>query len=133
MRTRESVWQKHYNPNALFVRANFGCTLHRDLVDRLITSTKPLAKYKPEFDLLYECRKIHESLSNINASVLFYIFYEVVHFVVCLISIVINVCLIAEPNIVVIEKDCADIGKRNIEAQVICRFVEDSRCSEYGQ
>ncbi|XP_025413860.1 uncharacterized protein LOC112685991 isoform X4 [Sipha flava] len=66
MRTRESIWQKYYNRNALFVRANFGCTLHRDLVDRLITSTKPLANYKPEFDPLYECRKLHESLSNIN-------------------------------------------------------------------
>lgn len=69
MRTRESIWQKYYNRNALFVRANFGCTLHRDLVDRLITSTKPLAKYKPEFDPLYECRKLHESLSNINVGV----------------------------------------------------------------
>lgn len=71
MRTRESIWQKYYNRNALFVRANFGCTLHRDLVDRLIAATKPLAKYKPEFDPLYECRKLHESLSNINASVFF--------------------------------------------------------------
>lgn len=69
MRTRESIWQKYYNRNALFVRANFGCTLHRDLVDRLISSTKPLAKYRPEFDPLYECRKLHESLSNINVSV----------------------------------------------------------------
>ncbi|VVC43433.1 Hypothetical protein CINCED_3A003902 [Cinara cedri] len=66
MRTRESIWQKYYNRNALFVRANFGCTLHRDLLDRLISSTKPLAKYRPEFDPLYECRKLHESLSNIN-------------------------------------------------------------------
>lgn len=77
MRTRESIWQKYYNRNALFVRANFGCTLHRDLVDRLIAATKPLAKYKPEFDLLYECRKLHESLSNINASDFYelYIFF----------------------------------------------------------
>lgn len=75
MRTRESIWQKYYNRNALFVRANFGCTLHRDLVDRLIASTKHLAKYKPEFDLLYECRKLHESLSNINVSVFNFYFY----------------------------------------------------------
>lgn len=75
MRTRESIWQKYYNRNALFVRANFGCTLHRDLVDRLITSAKPLAKYKPEFDILYECRKLHESLSNINASVFIDLIY----------------------------------------------------------
>ncbi|KAL5244694.1 hypothetical protein ACI65C_012104 [Semiaphis heraclei] len=66
MRTRESVWQKYYNRNALFVRANFGCTLHRDLVDRLIASARPLAKYRPDFDPLYECRKLHENLSNIN-------------------------------------------------------------------
>ncbi|XP_050433042.1 uncharacterized protein LOC126840973 isoform X2 [Adelges cooleyi] len=66
MRTRESVWQKYYTRNALFVRANFGCTLHRDLVDRLVAASKPLAKHKPDFDPLYECRKLHESLSNIN-------------------------------------------------------------------
>lgn len=72
IRTRESIWQKYCHRNALFVRANFGCTLHRELVDRLIASTKPLAKYRPEFDMLYECRKLHESLSNINASVFIY-------------------------------------------------------------
>ncbi|XP_050539087.1 uncharacterized protein LOC126904254 isoform X2 [Daktulosphaira vitifoliae] len=66
IRTRESVLQKFYNRNALFVRANFGCTLHRDLVDRLITATKSLSKYRPDLDPLFECRKLHESLSNIN-------------------------------------------------------------------
>lgn len=101
MRTRESIWQKFYNRNALFVRANFGCTLHRDLVDRLIASAKPLAKYKPEFDPLYECRKLHESLSNINVSVS----------IICLLVCVNNFCLILESNIMVIKKDCSDTRK----------------------
>lgn len=103
MRTRESIWQKYYNRNALFVRANFGCTLHRDLVDRLITSTKPLAKYKPEFDLLYECRKLHKSLSNINVRVFFIHLY----------FFCIDKCtyFISESNIMVIKKDCKDIRK----------------------
>lgn len=110
IRTRESIWQKYCDRNALFVRANFGCTLHRELVDRLIASTKPLAKYRPEFDMLYECRKLHESLSNINASVFIYFITYLYIFFNCS-SMIIMFLIVEQPNIMVIKKDCSNFGK----------------------
>ena len=67
LRTRESVLQKHYHPEAFLYHAN---TATRNLYDDLLSALRPLALMPLHLDLLYEYKILHASLLKMEERLL---------------------------------------------------------------
>ncbi|XP_045767406.1 uncharacterized protein LOC123868813 isoform X7 [Maniola jurtina] len=66
VRTRESILEKHYDPDSLILAGCVGESRCRALLDTLLASLEPLRLLPFSLDLMFEMRELHRSFKRIE-------------------------------------------------------------------